>query len=234
MQHPLKSMIGYKILATDGEIGSVEEFYFDDVTWNIRYLVVETGNWLLGRKVLISRAALDKPDQKTKTFSVNLTCDQVRNSPNIDTQRPVYRQHEEELHAYYSWPLYWESGYGGTFGVTPYPLFENALDQKPIGPRQEDDLHLRSTAHISGYAIHATDGEIGHVEGFLFDDEKWVLIYMVVDTGHWLPGKKILLPPHWINDIKWEKSCVYLNRAKEAVLQCQVFDPASEFVARWA
>jgi uncharacterized protein YrrD len=226
MQQSLKKMIGYTIRATDGNLGKVNEFYFDDATWTIRYMVAETGNWLAGRKVLISLAALGKPDWKSRTFSVNLTCAQVRNSPDIDTQRPVYRQHEVELHEHYQWPRYWEGGYGGVLGITPYPVFENLLPQESSAPVRKDDPHLRSTHQVTGYNIHATDGEIGHVEDIIVNDKKWVIHYLVVDIGNWLPGRKVLISPKWIKSVNWIDAGVYLNRSKEFVEDSPGFDPS--------
>ena len=225
MQQRLSSMIGYAIRATDGDLGKVREFYFDDATWTIRYMVAETGSWLSGRKVLISLVALGKPDWGSRTFSVNLTCDQVRNSPDIDTERPVYRQHEAELHKYYQWPLYWEGGYGGTFGITPYPLFEQPLLPGSPEPERHDDPHLRSTRHVTGYHIHATDGEIGHVEDFIVDDEKWKLRYLVVNTGDWLPGRKVIISHQWIKSVNWADNSVYLDRSRESVKNSPELDP---------
>ena len=180
MQHSLRSMLGFSIRATDGDLGKVDEFYFDDTTWTIRYLIVETGNWLSGRKVLISLVALKKPDWESRTFSVNLTCEQVRNSPDIDTERPVFRQHETLLHEYYQWPLYWESSYVGTFGLTPYPLFVEPMPAESSEPEKKDDPHLRSTRQVTDYVVHATDSEIGHVTDFLVDDENWEIHSLVM------------------------------------------------------
>jgi PRC-barrel domain. len=226
MQHSLRSIIGYEIRAIDGDLGKVHEFYFDDTTWTIRYLVAETGNWLLGRKVLISPIAMGKPDLKQRTFSVNLTRDQVRNSPDIDTERPVYRQHEAELHEYYQWPQYWEGGYGGILGITPYPVFENSLLKEPSGPKRPDDPHLRSTRQVTGYHIHATDGEIGHVLDFIVDDGNWSLVNLVVDTGTWLSGRKVLIPPAWIKNVNWDETSVYIDRTREAVKNSPELEPS--------
>jgi uncharacterized protein YrrD len=217
MQPSLKSMVGFTIRAVDGDLGKVHEFYFDDATWTIRYMIAETGTWLSGRKVLISSAALGKPDWESRTFSVNLTCDQVRNSPDIDTERPVYRQHEAELHAYYQWPLYWEGGYGGIFGISPYPVFENAPSRESSESERQDDQHLRSTRQVTGYRIHATDGEIGHVEDFIVDDENWAIGYLVINTGKWLPGRKVLVSPKWIKSVNWADSSVYLDHSRQSV-----------------
>jgi uncharacterized protein YrrD len=226
MQQSLGSMIGFAIRATDGDLGKVHEFYFDDATWTIRYMVAETGNWLSNRKVLISLFALGKPDWESRTFPVNLTCDQVRNSPDIDTQRPVYRQHEAKLHEYYQWPQYWGSGYGGTLGITPYPLFENPLSQEPSASDRQDDPHLRSTRQVTGYHIHATNGEIGHVEDFIVDDESWALCHLVVETGNWLVGKKVIIPPSWIKSVNWADASVYVDRMRESVKNSPDVDPS--------
>jgi hypothetical protein len=224
MRPSLHSMIGFTIHAVDGELGKVNEFYFDDTTWTIRYMVAETGSWLSGRKVLISSVALGKPEWESRTFSVNLTCDQVRNSPDIDTERPVYRQHEAQLHEYYQWPMYWESGYGGIFGITPFPVFENPLSQKSSKPERQDDPHLRSTHQVSGYRIHATDGEIGHVKDFIVDDENWAIDFLVIDTGNWLPGRKVLISPKWIKNVSWADTSVYLDRTRQSVENSLDFD----------
>jgi uncharacterized protein YrrD len=225
MVFSLRSMTGYPIRASDGDLGTVLDFYFDDATWIIRYMVAETGTWLSGRKVLISPVALGKPDWKSRTFSVNLTCDQVRKSPDLDTERPVYRQHEVELHEYYQWPRYWEGAYGGTFGITPYPLYEGLLAQESSKSGREDDPHLRSTRQVTGYHILATDGGIGHVGDYVVDDETWALQYLVVDTGKWLPGRKVLISPTWIKSVNWADTSVFLDHSREEVKISPDFDP---------
>jgi sporulation protein YlmC with PRC-barrel domain len=224
MQHRISSLIGHAIHATDGNVGKVHEFYFDDVTWTIRYMVVETGNWLFGRKVLISTFALGKPDWDSGTLTVNLTCDQVRKSPDIDTEKPVYRQHEVELHEYYEWPLYWEAGYGGTFGISPYPLLVDQPLPKQVVRNDKDDPHLRSTRHVTGYHIHATDGEIGHVEDFIVDDKNWAIGFIIVNTGELFAGKKVLISTKWIKNVNWDDRSVYLDRSRESVSNSPEFD----------
>jgi uncharacterized protein YrrD len=225
MVFSLRSMIGYPIRANDGDLGTVLDFYFDDVTWTIRYMVAETGTRPSGRKVLISLVALGKPDWKSRTFSVNLTCDQVRNSPDINTEMPVYRQHEVELHEYYQWPRYWEGGYGGTFGITPFPLFENNSGKESSGSKQVGDPHLRSTHNVTGCHILATDGGVGYVGDFVVDGETWTLRDLVVNTGKWLPGKKVLISPAWIKSFNLADSSICIDRSREAVKNCPEFDP---------
>jgi sporulation protein YlmC with PRC-barrel domain len=231
MQPTISSMIGYAIRATDGDLGKVDEFYFDDQTWTIRYIVVETGNWLSRRKVLIALVAFGKPEFESRTFSVNLTRAQVRNSPNIETQRPIYRQHEIELYEHYQWP--WRGGYGGTFGTTPLSLSADEVltEQEDSASGRRDDTHLHSTRQVTGYHIHANDGEVGHVEDFIVDDENWAIRFLVADTRNWLPGKKVILSPRWIRRVQWADSSVYFDLTRESVKDSLEFD-ASKPISR--
>lgn len=230
MLRNVNGLVGYAIRATDGDLGKVDEFYFDDQTWTIRYLVVETGSWLSGRKVLLSPAALGQPDWDSRTFSANLTMEQVRNSPDIDAAKPVSRQHEIDLVGHYSWPMYWGSGFsaGGMYGTAPVgPL----MDEKPDAqneasvPDGQDDPNLRSTASVTGYHMHATDGDLGHVADFIIDDETWHLRFLVVDTGSWLPGRKVLVSPHWIESVAWDESKVIVDLSREEIKGSPGFDP---------
>ena len=233
MQHKIKSLIGFTMGATDGEIGKVEEFYFDDLTWTVRYLIVETGNWLNNRKVLIAPQALLTPDWKNKVFPVSLTKEKIKNSPDIDMERPVSRQHEIEMYKYYPWTNYWGGGvWGGGMGVSgmmteaTLPLAEAV--RRETSTDAEDavgDSHLRSTQKVTSYTIHATDGKIGDVEDFIVDDTSWKLDFFEVDTGHWFPGKKVLLSPKLIKEIKWDSAEVILNVSKEDVKGSPEYEP---------
>lgn len=229
MLRNVQRLIGNRIQATDGELGTVAEFYFDDETWTIRYMVVDTGHWLSGRKVLISPAALGIPDWESKTFPVRLTQEQIRNSPDIDTKQPVSRQHEMELSQYYRWPIYWESGFypGAVFGMLPLcPLGDTptVINDEASTQKRPGDPHLRSTASVTGYYIHATDGEIGHVADYIVDDETWTLRFVLVDTRNWLPGKTVLLSPRSITRVEWANSMVYVNLSRDSVKQSPEFD----------
>jgi uncharacterized protein YrrD len=225
MLQPLANLIGNTLHATDGDLGLVQEFYFDDTTWTIRYMVAGTGNWLSGRKVLIALAALEKSDWNAGTFSVNLSCTQVRDSPATDTQKPVYRQHEIELHSYYRWPFYWGGAYGDSFGLTPYPPDITSRLQEISESSQQEDPHLRSTRQLIGYHIHASDGEIGHLSDFVVDEDTWKLSYIIVDTGNWLMSIKVLIAVNWVNTVKWSDEGVYLNLSREVIRSSPEFDP---------
>jgi hypothetical protein len=236
MKRSINSLIGYTISAKDGELGKVNEFFFDDFSWSIRYLVVETGNWLSDRKVLIPHTALGTTDWKSRIFHVNLTMEQIRKSPDIDTEKTVSRQKEIELHDYYGLPVYW----GNEFYTTPIGMMPFVpIGLIPIAPNNDDkileadkkssqqshgDPHLRSTKNVKGYHISADDGEIGHVEDYIVDDEKWELCYLVVNTHNWIPGKKVLILLRWIKLINWDESKVIVNLSRELIKRCPEFD----------
>jgi uncharacterized protein YrrD len=227
MQKSTKDLKGNTIVATDGDIGKVDDFYFDDKSWTIRYLVADTGNWLLGRKVLISPIALGKTDFSSGRFDVTLTKKQVEESPSIDTDKPVSRQHEAYYHDYYGYPYYWTGPYlWGPMSCPQIPV----LDQKRVEGRRAEreeagDLHLRSAANVTGYHIEARDGGVGHVEDFIIDNETWEIRYMVVDTRNWLPGKKVLIAPRWIDRVSWNDSKVYVSLSREAIKNAPEYDP---------
>jgi hypothetical protein len=228
----VKNLSKYKIEATDGSIGQVHTFLFDDRNWAVRYLVIDTGSWLPGRKVLIAPAALGKPEGQMEVFPIELTREQIKNSPDIDTEKPVSRQQEIELHKYYNWAPYW----GGTLEPIGIPYEPAVLDinkqteeekSENKDTKGKTDPHLRSTKEVIGYKIHAEDGKIGHVEDFIVHVGDWIIRYAVIDTRDWLPGRKVIIPPDWwVKEIKWADSEVEVNVKKDAIKGSPEFDPA--------
>ncbi|WP_426370302.1 PRC-barrel domain-containing protein [Pseudocolwellia sp. HL-MZ7] len=231
MLRTIESLAGYSIQATDGNIGHITDVYFDDNTWCARYLVVDTGTWLSSRKVLISPISINKANWEDKLLSVSITKDQVKNSPNINTQKPLCRQQEVQLLEYYGYPYYW--GGDGMWGSGLYPHMmltdynglispsddEDSEPQESTKAEQikDDDVHLRSCQVITGYQIHATDGDIGHIQGFLIDEDTWVIRYMIVNTSNWWLGHQVLIPPYWIDDVSWTDAKGLLNLTRQAV-----------------
>lgn len=229
MKRSVSHLVGGTVRAKDGDLGRVEEFYFDDHKWIIRYMVVDTRRWLQGRQVLISTAASKRPIWKSRVFPVNLTKKQVRSSPSIDTDKPVSRQHEAELHDYYNWPVYWGAGlepYAGVGYPVPTHFLPLATRERKTPFEKPADPNLRSTRQVTGYYIQATDGEIGHVQDFIVDDETWAIRYVVVNTQNWLPGKKVLVFPAWISRVSWDKSKVLVDLSRESVKNSPAFDPS--------
>ena len=233
MNRSINNLLGYTVKGTDGEIGKVEEFYFDDRTSTIRYMVVKTGGWFSGKKVLISPEAFQKPEWESKTFPLNLTQEKIKNSPDIDTDKPVSRQQEELMRGYYSWPSYYDYGYGGFgywgLGMWGYPAVRQSevdkeTNQMKATKHTHDNPHLRSTHEVKGYDIHATDGDIGEVEDFIIDDATWKIHFLVVETGNWFSGKKVLISPQWIKNVKWQEEEVTINHSKDEVKSSPEYD----------
>ncbi|KAF0141836.1 MAG: PRC-barrel domain-containing protein [Stygiobacter sp.] len=215
MLHKVKTLKGYKLHSHNGEIGKVMEFYFDDNHWTIRYLVADTGGWLTGRQVLISPYSLMSVNEEEQYIKIDLTKKQIEDSPSLNSDKPVSRQFETDYYGYYGWPLYWD-------GPNMWGYFPNIVrDNKKWGDVKKGeeswDPYLRSTHEVTGYNIQAADGEVGHVEDFIIDDETWAIRYLIVDTRNWLPGKKILLSPFWIERVSWSESKVFVNLPMEKI-----------------
>jgi hypothetical protein len=243
MLRSMKDLEGYAIQATDGEIGHVKDFYFDDEAWVVRYLIVETGSWLSSRKVLISPMSIGQPDWNERVLPVSITKEQVKNSPEIDTDKPVSRQHEMQYLGYYGYPYYW--GGAGLWGMGAYPgmmltglgyddsttEYRPALEQEDRseadkGRRAAQDPHLRSCKAVMKYHIEATDGDIGHVQGLLVDEQTWAIRYMVVDTNNWWLGHQVLVAPQWIREIRWADRTVSVTLTRQAVKDAPQYDVA--------
>ncbi len=229
MLNTVNQITGSAIKATDGEIGHVSAAFFDDQSWTIRYLVVDTGNWLSGRSVLISPYSVKPNAEATRSVEVALTREQVKNSPDIDTHQPVSRQHEQEFLSYYAYPEYWDGGALWAMGSLPVLPPEPGLTERAQEVRERaersGDVHLRSSTEVTGYDIQATDGSIGHVKDFIFDDASWALRYLVVDTRNWWPGgKKVLVGTKWIDHIDWAEHKVFAKLTREQVKDSPAYE----------
>jgi len=215
MLHKVKTLIGYKLHGCDGEFGRIKEFYFDDHHWTIRYLVADTGNWLTERQVLISPYAMFSVNKEKEYIEIDLTKKQIEESPSIDSDKPVFRQFEEVYNRYYGWPTYWEGPH--MWGADPYIERDREKWKGSSLEKKAWDPNLRSTHEVNGYDIQASDGELGHVEDFIIDDETWAIRYLIIDTVNWWPGKKILISPHWVDHVSWRKSEVFIDLQRETI-----------------
>jgi uncharacterized protein YrrD len=209
MLHDLESLIGSSVIATDGEIGTVRNFLFDDESWKIRYLVVDVGNWLKRRDVVLAISAVEKPDWAHKTFHVRLAREQVRNSPDIDTEKPVSRQQEIAMRDYWGWVTYWVDKEMSWAAPTPTGV------KYPI--HTKEDQHLRSAKDLNGYDVWATDAEIGFLEGFIVDEASWHLGYLNVKCGDWLQRRWVLLPTRWVQAVSWANRRIDLHHTREGI-----------------
>jgi hypothetical protein len=235
MLRSIKKLLGDKLGASDGEIGHVKDFYFDDQNWALRYLVADTGSWLLGRQVLLSPHSFGNFHQTEKVLTVNLTRKQIENSPAIEAHKPVSRQYEEEYYQYYGWPSYWQGD--GLWGMSSFPILsvppKTLPDEKTIASQQKhkkSDAHLRSTQSVDGYHIEASDGTAGHVCDFMMDERSWTVEQIIVKTGHRFSGKEVLIPVSKIDRISYEKSTVLVSLTKKAVEQMPAYDKRASLI----
>ena len=233
MLQSIKQLYECKLGALDGEIGHVKDFYFDDQTWAIRYLVADTGAWLPGRQVLISPHAFGNLHQIDKVLHAKLSRKQIENSPAIESHKPVSRQYEEEYYRYYGWPYYWQGT--GLWGMSGFPILE--LPSKPFPSErgtakgrepQRADAHLRSTQSVNGYHICASDEKIGHVDDFMMNDRSWAIRQLVIKTGLWLSGREVQVPTSKVDRISYDASTVFVNLTKNAIEQ----SPAHHLVSK--
>lgn len=245
MLRSMKDLMQYEIGAVDGHVGHVGDLYFDDDAWVIRYLVVETGSWLSGRQVLISPISIHHPDWANRVLPVSITRAQVEGSPDIDTHLPVSRQHEMRYLDYYGYRDYWSDGGLWGAGLFPYAM---APGFESIGPdpaqleqadrqyetveraaHRGDDPHLRSGKAVVGYHVHARDGDIGHVDGLLIDEETWAIRYLVVNTSNWWLGHKVLVAPEWVTEIDWNQERVVVDLSRKSIEEAPPYDPTATF-----
>ncbi len=235
---------GYEIAATDGAIGSVDDMLFETARWTLRWLVVDTGRWLSGRQVLLATASLGHPDAAAGRIPVDLTRRQVEESPPFAMDRPLSRDVETSLYDYYGWTPYWDGdlfppvgylpgGAGAPDLVPPPPEPGDAVNAAGYKPGSGASLldatagepELRSVGDTMGYAIRAADGDIGHAEDFLVEEEGWRIRYVVVDTRNWLPGRRVLVSPQWISGVDWREQRVHVDLTRRAIEESPLYDP---------
>ncbi|MFC1493182.1 PRC-barrel domain-containing protein [candidate division KSB1 bacterium] len=222
MLYSAEELLKNTILATDGEIGKVNDFLFDDEEMQIRYLVADTGDWLIDKKVLISPEALVKPLKEEKIFPVYLTKKQVENSPGIKKDRPVYLQYELDLHKFYGWKPY-SAMAGITRTASPsavgksYPVEVNCENENP---------HLRSIKEVIGYKAQAENGYAGKIHDFIIDRDSWTIKFIIIRTGKCFFGKNVIVSPSWINSIKWFGQSVYLGLLSRSIHNSPEYDPS--------
>lgn len=236
--HRVDDLLDFPVFATDGELGRIKDVYFDDREWAIRHLVVNTGGWLIGRKVLIAPNAVERVGWREQKLQVRLTRQQVQNSPDIDTDVPVSRQHEKALSDYYGYPYYWSGPYLWGYTVVPgtiepavpgQPSLEEAqqqaLRERIERERANADAHLRSGREVIGYHIQAADETFGQVEDLLFDDETWKIELLTVDMRNWWPGRKVLISAERIERVSWDDKSIVVNITREQIEHSPEYDP---------
>jgi hypothetical protein len=227
MLRSMKELKNYVIKATDGDIGTCKDFLFDDGQWKVRYMVADTRRWVPGRKVLVPPHTLGHADWESNQFAVDLTKEQIKRSPGIEANLPVSREKEQQLALHFGWDPYWVRENLPGAAAFPPPLL-NAQSRTATAETETPKAGaLRSMDEVTGYHIEATDGEIGHVEDLIVDDENWTVRYVVVDTRDILPGKKVLIAPRWVKSINWAGHQMSLDLTRDRIKNGPVYDPAA-------
>lgn len=235
MLRSTKQLYGDHLVALDGELGTVKDFYFDDQIWAVRYVVVETGKWLTSRQVLLSPRAFGDQYPDGKTLPVRLTRKQIEESPTLEWHKPVSRQFEEAYHRHYGWPSYWLSEVLSQTNGFPIPKPRAQMELNGLGPAtapdpEVADAHLHSMQAVRGYHLHASDGITGLVADFMMDDATWTVRQLVVRTGHRITGREVLVPAGKVDRISYTKSTVFVNMLGEAVEECPAYQPAQSLL----
>ncbi len=232
MLNTAKDLGRYSVRAADGPVGGLDDLYFDDEGWTVRYVVIGTGGRISPRRVLVAPRSVSEVDSATRVLHTELTREQVENCPGIEVDIPVAAQQEADYYAYYGADPYW----AGWLGMVPRPAGATYTNTFPVEPPAREpaepegrsgDPHLRSASGIEGYRIRSLDGEIGHLEDFLVDDEAWMIRYVVVDTGNWLPGKKVLISPRWISGASWADAEVHTDLGSIEIKEAPAWDPGT-------
>lgn len=222
MLRSANDLIGYRIRATDGALGKLKDVLFDDASWKVRYLHVDTGGWLTGRQVLLSPESVIEADWRHRVVAVRLSRRQVEESPDLRSDLPVSRQYEEALAEYYQWAPYWMPG-GGLFAGAPPSVAVAGQATSPPQPR--GDPHLRNAREVRGYEIRTRDSRLGHLDDLILDTADWTLRYLVVDTRRWLPGRKVLVSPAWVTRVDWVEGQVGVDLSADEVRASPEYDP---------
>jgi hypothetical protein len=218
----------YELTARDGVIGHCKDFLFDDRDWRVRHMVANTGHWLPGRKVLIPPEALGEPSWEERRFPVDLTKEEIRHAPPLDEDAPVSRRYEEDLFEYHGWAFYWTVGvpWGPRLGATTDPESDTPL-QREIDEAQGTFSDLRSERELVGYEVDGADRKVGHIVDLIVDDTSWRVRYVVVDTGSWLSGRHVLIPPTWLTSFDWASRRVRTELRSEAIEGSPKYDPSA-------
>jgi sporulation protein YlmC with PRC-barrel domain len=232
MVYKLRKLFGMHIRASDGEIGKIKDIYFDDHSWTIRYLVVETGGCFDDRQVLISPISVSSIDWDNRLVHVKLTVLQVKASPPIATDKPVSRQHEADHFDHYGYPYYWTDPsiwVRATYPVSPTRSTPVARNSPGIRGEAPLDPQLRSAKEITGYRLQTTAEAMGHVNDFLLDCATWAIRYLVVDCRNWLPAKYVVITPSWIKAVEGEHRILHVEVSPDGVKGAPELHSAAEF-----
>lgn len=202
MMRSMKELLGYTVVGGDGRVGKVHDLLFDDAYWTVRHMVVSTGGWLLGRKVLVPTVVFGKPKSDVRIVPVAMVKEQVRRSPALSEDQPVSRQHLDPPEDH---EVEWHPA--GAVGARP----------AAGAGRTGGDPYLRSVREVIGYGLKTSDGRQGRIVDLIVDEGSWVVHFAEVEGDAWLAGRKVMISTGRLESIDWKTSTVKVRlEEKEA------------------
>ena len=234
MLHSIRELCRFRVMATDGRVGRVEDFLLTDPGGAVRFLLVKTGRLLRGRRVVVPAGHLGVPNGSAGVLPVELTRQEIERCTASSALETISKQQEHLI----------ENRYGGdarrrgggplapVHGVVSHQALEMAAaaSSGPAGEASSEQgmPELRSALEVIGYQLEALDGPLGAVEDYLVDDQSWTVQYMVVDSKDWRsPNPRVLLAPNWIQHISWAESRVHVLLTQEKIKAGQRYEPGS-------
>jgi hypothetical protein len=219
MLRQMEALKSYEIVGSDGELGKLDDFFFDDVEWTVRELLMHTGNWYEGMSVLILPHSVTSIDDRERKIRVSLSRQQIEDAPvaPLDADGLLSRHYEAMIYDFYLMPYYWLGPYvwGPATLPTVTPNAEMTRGAEELARlRESQQSHLRRFNIVNGFSIRCVDGAMGDVEDMIFDASSWTIQYLVVDTRKYLLGKNVLVPPSAIKELNWFEATIYLDMTK--------------------
>jgi len=201
MLRSLRSLAGTDVHAADGEIGRIESFHFDDHSWTVRYLVLDSGSFLRHEYLLVPPAAIAHVGLEGQHLQLAPTRKEIESGPAYEAHKPVSRQLETEVHLYYRLGFYWTH----------------------LG-----DPNLRNSKDLFATPVEASDGEVGEVGDFIADLDDWTLRDVVVDLGGAFRHKEVLAPVQTVARLGWDEPGVHLDLTAAQVDELKAYDSTDE------
>lgn len=218
MSWKVTDLQGDEVLARDGAIGKLDDVYFDDERWAVRYMVVDTGGWIAGRRMLVSPEAIEAGISDPGKLRIAATREQLRDAPGAEADPPVAEQQRLAQAKSLGPPYYWSNPV--LWGAGAMPGNVAAAAGTVAAPRIEQDApggdpHLRSSNEVIGYDVQALDGALGSVEDFVIDEHTWKVSDVVIDTTKWWPGGKVRLGAEQVERIDWAARKVHVRLSRD-------------------
>ncbi len=204
--------------AVDGEIGVLEELYFDDVTWRLRYLAMAGGHSPDAKQLLIPPVAVGEIFEHQNLIHIELERGQIEASPPVSSRRPISQGDEESLYQYYGWPRYWDPA------LTDLPRASDRRTLAGAMPRvtalRSDQTRLHGAAEITGCTLMARDAEVGRIRDIVIDARYWAIRYLEIDAG----DRLLVINPGWIEMVDWVQRSLRVDLTHEAMCSAPPYD----------